>query len=1119
VTAAFTTSAQQRLCTVADRRRLAQALVLAESFLRHHPDGEAHVVVADAEHESELPSPGSIRLSTGHAVAGDAFGRLAGALPATELAEALIPYALSAVGPPAMYLAPDAWVLARLELPAGDALVVTRGAGEPPVFDPGFAAVRGGPLLDWWRDREEALRPDGGSWADAAVGTVTGVVPVTDDGLAVARWNAAARRLRREGDRLVAGVDRIVRWMRFDGFRPEAPHALAGVDLEALPALREELEAYAERVVDLLHNHGCVPDPGFRLAADGTPLDARLRRLYARGVREGALTKGPFTRPGWGAFTRWLRDPDPSPMAGGVSRYLLDLHRERGDLQRAYPDLRDPVVRDGFYGWVRAHGVAEHGLVPTLVPPAPRSTSRHHGPPWGVNVAGYFRSELGVGEAARRLVEAMDSALIPVLPVQGSIDPPSRRGEDYGSASPASAPFPVNLICVNADGLPAFAADVGREFFGGRYSIGYWWWELAEFPAEYHGAFGLVDEVWVGSRHALDAIGRTAPVPVIHVPLPVRVPRPERRSRRALGLPEGFVFLVTFDYNSVFARKNPLGAVDAFARAFPGGAGASLVVKSVNANRDPESHRRLVAATASHPDVHVVDRYVSTGELDAMLAACDAYVSLHRAEGFGLGLAEAMALGKPVIATGYSGNLDYMDESSAWLLPFSTVPVGEGAEPYPADAEWAEPDVDAAAAAMRSVFDDPAEARARGRRAAERIRSRHSPEAAGAAIAARLELIRPRAEDRARGGADHVPQAVQALLAPSRERAAVGPEDYAGGTARGRRLARQALLRAGRPVTANQQAIDQAILEAVERVALHDEERHLEQLALYSAVLQRSRRQDSRLAELADALTQTQRRLEALGSPDRLDAELAELRKELRPLSYGARAIPYLAGEPFTTFSHPVAGEVLGFREPPPQTPPEDRYRMFEETFRGPRERVAALVQPYLPLLDGHGPVLDIGCGRGELLGALRDAGIEASGVDMDAGMAAQARAAGLEVVIADATSHLRGLDEGGLGAITAIHVIEHLEAGDLEELMALAATRLRPGGLFVAETVNPHAGHALKTFWVDRTHRPPVFPEVALTLAATAGFGSAFVMHPRGERVVERDRFVQDAYALVAER
>ena len=272
---------------------------------------------------------------------------------------------------------------------------------------------------------------------------------------------------------------------------------------------------------------------------------------------------------------------------------------------------------------------------------------------------------------------------------------------------------------------------------------------------------------------------------------------------------------------------------------------------------------------------------------------------------------------------------------------------------------------------------------------------------------------------------------------------------------------------------------------------------HRAQLSLYAGLLGQPRRHEERIGELEQAQTR--------------------LSDELRPLSIRARAVPYTAGEPFEIFEHPIAGTVQGFREPPVAAGPSERYRLFEDVFRGSRGRVAGLVEPYVALLQGHGPVLDIGCGRGELLEALGAAGLEATGVDTDEGMAAEARARGLDVTVGDALEHLRGMPEASLGAITAIHVVEHLEPGYLVELMALATTRLRPGGLFVAETSNPHAPFALKTFWVDLTHQHPIFPEVALVLAAAAGFGSGFVMYPRGQGLHERDRFTQDAYALVA--
>ena len=162
--------------------------------------------------------------------------------------------------------------------------------------------------------------------------------------------------------------------------------------------------------------------------------------------------------------------------------------------------------------------------------------------------------------------------------------------------------------------------------------------------------------------------------------------------------------------------------------------------------------------------------------------------------------------------------------------------------------------------------------------------------------------------------------------------------------------------------------------------------------------------------------------------------------------------------------------------------------------------------------------MLDVGCGRGELLEQLKPAGIEASGVDSDAGMAERARAAGLDVVVGDGISHLESLAPGSLGAITAIHVIEHMPADVLVRFFRLARERLRPGGLLVCETINPHAVHALKTFWVDLTHQHPVFPEVAVVLADVAGFRRGFMWFPRGTGDAEADRFQEDAYAVVAE-
>lgn len=352
----------------------------------------------------------------------------------------------------------------------------------------------------------------------------------------------------------------------------------------------------------------------------------------------------------------------------------------------------------------------------------------------GVNVVGPLRAESGVGEAARAVIAALDAVRIPVIPVLPPEASVSRQGVRFRAVGVTDAAFPVTVLCLTAAETPGFASAVGPGFFRGRHTIGLWWWEVSRFPELLHPAFAHVDEVWAGSSHiaaALTAPGRDRDVPVTHIRVPVRRAPRRRIGRAELGMPEGFVFLTVFGYYSSVARKNPGGAIEAFRRAFPHGSGASLVVKCIDEAAHPDEHAELLAAAATHPDVHVLPGYLRREEMDALIQQADAVVSLHRAEGFGFTPAEAMAQGKPVIATNYSGNLDYMTPENASLIPAALVPIGAHGGPYPSDGEWAEPDLDAAAAAMRRLAGDPDLARRLGERAARDMADRWTAEAAG----------------------------------------------------------------------------------------------------------------------------------------------------------------------------------------------------------------------------------------------------------------------------------------------------------------------------------------------------------------------------------------------------
>jgi 2-polyprenyl-3-methyl-5-hydroxy-6-metoxy-1,4-benzoquinol methylase len=316
-----------------------------------------------------------------------------------------------------------------------------------------------------------------------------------------------------------------------------------------------------------------------------------------------------------------------------------------------------------------------------------------------------------------------------------------------------------------------------------------------------------------------------------------------------------------------------------------------------------------------------------------------------------------------------------------------------------------------------------------------------------------------------------------------------------------RTLARTALWRLAPAYARRRASRADAIarLARVEAAVEHVGERHDEQI--------------ERLEDLARELILTTESLRR-GVGD-VDSVTASTRRELGLVQAELNALPYIADSPFQVMQAPV-GVVLGYSSAASLRGGGSDYVDFEELFRGPTARVAESQRPYLTLARDHGPVLDLGCGRGEFLAMLAGEGISARGVDSDAGMIERCRALGLAATLADANEHLQGLQDGSLGTIFSAQLIEHLPHAQLTRMLSLSVCKLGPGGLLIAETVNPHRVSSLKTFWVDLTHQHPIFPEVALALCAIAGFESAYVFAP-GFDSFEHARLHAPAYAVVA--
>ena len=700
-----------------------------------------------------------------------------------------------------------------------------------------------------------------------------------------------------------------------------------------------------------------------------------------------------------------------------------------------------------------------------------------------VNVAGFLRGGLGLGEAGRLYVAALRAAGVPVstttveVPLPEFVDKAGKRAvpktaEFTDLATDAETRF--NLICVNAPELPQFWADVGEGFFRGRRSIGVWAWEVDRVPGDWALAFQLVDEIWVYSSYVEEILRGASHLPVVRVPLPV-VPEPPPEVEVDLGLPDKFTFLFLFDFYSTMQRKNPVGLIEAFRRAFEPGEGPQLLLKSFNGDYKPERLARVRAAAKGHPDIHVVDRYVTAAQKSALMARADCYVSLHRAEGYGLTLAEAMGLGKPVIATGFSGNTDFMSPENSYLVDYELTEVGPEGENYPSDGHWAEPDVDHAAALMREVWENRDEAAARAERGRADIAERLSLERVG-------EIARARLEAAEEGGllAPEITQRRRRVTAGWRPlQLALGKRRYdpyseAAKEGGARNAAKRGVLQAMRPYTHHQEELNDAMVQGLRELV-------------------------ERLAEVDELL-----------APFEGDAGAEQQGRDLDRVLRGMRARP-ASSHPAVSFTDERGVRVLGFdvaEDPAPYT--------YEDVFRGDEGTIRARQEGYPGELAGAARVIDLGCGRGEFLDLLRERGIAATGVELSEEMVAHCREKGHEVERADAIEYLRGQPPHSIPAAFAAQVVEHLPAEALRELLEQLVSKLEPGGTAILETVNPHAPGAMKAFWTDPTHHHPLFPEVLLAFSRFAGFASGRVVFREGSGDFDEDVYESPDYAVV---
>jgi len=378
--------------------------------------------------------------------------------------------------------------------------------------------------------------------------------------------------------------------------------------------------------------------------------------------------------------------------------------------------------------------------VPAVFPNATQRDLKRGAPLDGVNILSHFCNPSGIQQAALWAKAALERAGLRTscrdVPVPRRVVP-SDREEWLGLEI-----YPITILTHAA--TPYFESGYERAGLLPRenaYRIAYWNWELETVPDEWVEVAELVDEIWSPTRFVADAMRARMPCPVHHILPGVEVGPVEKVRRSSLNIPEDhFVFLFMFDLHSQVHRKNPGAVFRAFREAFREDDKATLVIKTTGGDIH-SADLKLVRETIRGPNVIMRDELMTRSQAYGLIALSDCFVSLHRSEGFGLGLAEAMLMAKPVIATGYSGNLDFMNPNNSLLVDYELVEIKEDRPIYTRGNFWAEPSIEQAAAYMRNVYEHQDEARTRALRGQAETQSLLSLEAAGQRMRARLGQI------------------------------------------------------------------------------------------------------------------------------------------------------------------------------------------------------------------------------------------------------------------------------------------------------------------------------------------------------------------------------------------
>jgi len=608
-------------------------------------------------------------------------------------------------------------------------------------------------FLDWWiphlmqdgySDIEKGLFTDQ-KWIDLVPSLFDDVFIIRHPGYNVAYWNLMQRKVLLKEKKIFVN-DKPLYFFHFSGFIPENIECVSKhqnrFELEDLKNLRNLFEMYRDLLVENGYFECKKWNCKFDFFDNGVKIPPQARKIFSKVIKKGLDFGNPFVVQKKDSFFNYLSEKIDSKTPS-ITRLWYQIYEERDDLKKVFLDVKNKD-REDFVQWINSSGRIECKLDRSFFSNTRKKSndnSLNTKKLPGINVLGYFKGKFGVAESARNFVFALKNQGIPH--VLNNLEAPIHQNNDTTFTKfESDNPFPINLMIVNADQSEIVYKKLKSSFFEGKYNIAVWAWELSEFPKEWGTSFKYFNEIWVLSNFVLNSVSKSSPIPVHKITCPIELDESKLISNKEkFGIKDDFVFLFVFDYLSVFERKNPIAVVKSFQNVFQENDNVKLIIKSINAQKFLSEKEKLKSAITSK-NIILKEEHMEKDELLSLLATSDCLVSLHRSEGLGLTIAEAMYAGKPVIATDYGGNVDFMNSKNGFPVKYDLIQLEKDYGPYTKGNVWAEPNIEHASKLMRYIFDNQKEANKIGQKASEDIRNHMSFQVSGKEILSRISKLR-----------------------------------------------------------------------------------------------------------------------------------------------------------------------------------------------------------------------------------------------------------------------------------------------------------------------------------------------------------------------------------------